>query len=102
MLQRLAFLFVAGSTLLTLNAQNETASQNPPPSQQPSGLKQRENPQAPANSFSIPPGTHVLLNMINSVSTRQAQVGDRIYLETAFPVLSGNRIVIPQGTWVTG
>jgi type IV secretion system protein VirB10 len=40
--------------------------------------------------------------MINSVSTKQAMVGDRIYLETAFPVLSGNRIVIPQGSWVTG
>jgi type IV secretion system protein VirB10 len=40
--------------------------------------------------------------MINSVSTKQAQVGDRIYLETAFPVLTGNRIVVPQGSWVTG
>jgi hypothetical protein len=42
------------------------------------------------------------LSMINSVSTKQAQIGDRIYLETAFPVLAGNRIVIPQGSWVTG
>jgi type IV secretion system protein VirB10 len=40
--------------------------------------------------------------MINNVSTRQAQVGDRIYLETAFPVLENNKIVIPQGSWVTG
>jgi type IV secretion system protein VirB10 len=40
--------------------------------------------------------------MINSVSTKQAQIGDRIYLETAFPVLADNKIVIPQGSWVTG
>ncbi len=40
--------------------------------------------------------------MINSVSTKQAVVGDRLYLETAFPVLSEGRIVIPQGSWVTG
>ncbi len=40
--------------------------------------------------------------MINSVSSKQAQVGDRIYLETAFPVMSTNHIVIPQGSWVTG
>jgi type IV secretion system protein VirB10 len=40
--------------------------------------------------------------MINSISTRQAVVGDRIYLETAFPVLSNGKIVIPQGSWVTG
>jgi type IV secretion system protein VirB10 len=40
--------------------------------------------------------------MFNSISTRQAQIGDRIYLETAFPVFSGGKIVIPQGSWVTG
>jgi hypothetical protein len=98
----LALLFFAGSTVLMVNAQSETTPQNPPAPQQPSGLKQRENPQAPSNSLRIPPGTHILLNMINSVSTKQAQVGDRIYLETAFPVLSGDRIIIPQGSWVTG
>jgi hypothetical protein len=97
----LGSLFLAGCSVLTLAAQNEN-SQNPPTGQQPSGLKQRETPQAPANAFSIPPGTRILLDMINSVSTKHAQVGDRIYLETAFPVLSGNRIVIPQGSWVTG
>lgn len=81
---------------LTLFAQS-----GPQPAQPQSGLKQRDDSQS-HGSFNIPPGTHVLLNMINSVSTRQAAVGDRIYLETAFPVLSGNRIVIPQGSWVTG
>jgi len=40
--------------------------------------------------------------MINSVSTKDAAVGTRIYLETAFPVLANGRIVIPQGSWVTG
>jgi len=50
----------------------------------------------------FPPGTHILLSMINSVSSRQAQVGDRIYLETAFPVVLSNHIVIPQGSYVTG
>lgn len=66
------------------------------------GLKQR--PEAPKSSevYSVPSGTHILLNMINSVSTKEAQVGDRIYLETAFPVLAEGRIVIPQGSWVTG
>ena len=40
--------------------------------------------------------------MINSLSTKTAAVGDRIYLETAFPVLSGGKVVIPQGSWVQG
>lgn len=85
----LTLLAVAGSVMLTAAAQN-------------TGLKQREDSQAPGGSFSIAPGTRILLSMINSVSTKQAQVGDRIYLETAFPVVSSNRIVIPQGSWVTG
>jgi type IV secretion system protein VirB10 len=40
--------------------------------------------------------------MINSVSTKQAVVGDRIYLETAFPVIANSKIIVPQGSWVTG
>jgi hypothetical protein len=73
-------------------------AQNPPPS---GGFKRRED-SLPPGDYTINAGTHLLLNMINSVSTKQAQPGDRIYLETAFPVLSGNHIVIPQGSWVTG
>src|SRR5438445_8211178 len=63
-------------------------------------LKQRTDP-APG-SLCIAPGTRILLSMINSVSTKQATVGDRIYLETAFPVLANGHIVVPQGSWVTG
>ncbi len=65
-------------------------------------LKQRQDADATKSVYRVDAGTHILLNMINSVSTKQAVVGDRIYLETAFPVLSGKRIVIPQGSWVTG
>jgi type IV secretion system protein VirB10 len=40
--------------------------------------------------------------MINSVSTKQAAPGDRIYLETAFPIVSDGKVIIPQGSWVQG
>lgn len=102
MLRCAGFVFLAGIAVLTVTAQDQTAPQQLSPPQSPPGFKQREEPKTDSESFSIAPGTHILLSMINSVSTRQAQVGDRIYLETAFPVLSGNRIVIPQGSWVTG
>jgi hypothetical protein len=65
-------------------------------------LKPRGDGVSSNGMVKVEAGTHILLSMINSVSTRQAAVGDRIYLETAFPVLSNNRIVIPQGSWVTG
>jgi hypothetical protein len=64
------------------------------------GLKQR--PEPPAGAYQVQTGTHVLLSMVNSVSTKQAIEGDRIYLQTAFPVMVSGRIVIPQGSWVTG
>ncbi len=90
-----AFLFLAGAIAMPLAAQTNAAQ--PPP-----GFKQREQPQSTAGALTVAPGTHILLSMINSVSSRQAQVGDRIYLQTAFPVLAGNRIVVPQGSYVTG
>jgi len=94
---------VRNIALAALFTATVVASQTAPPipDQAQPGLKQREAP-APTPGHSVDQGTHILLNMINSVSTKQALPGDRIYLETAFPVLSGGRIVIPQGSWVTG
>jgi type IV secretion system protein VirB10 len=64
-------------------------------------LKRRDDT-TPPGVYRVEPGTRILLNMINSVSTKSAAVGDHIYLETAFPVLSKGKIVIPQGSWVSG
>jgi hypothetical protein len=68
----------------------------------PDGFKQRGQIPLPADTVQVDTGTHVLLSMINSVSTKQAQVGDRLYLETAFPIIVNRRTVIPQRSWVTG
>jgi hypothetical protein len=53
-------------------------------------------------NYLVDTGTHVPLSLINSVSTKNAIVGDRIYLETVFPVLVDGRIVIPPGSYVAG
>src|SRR5258708_25922722 len=47
-------------------------------------------------------GTHIPLNLINSVSTKNAIAGDRVYLESVFPVLVDGRIRIPPGSYVAG
>jgi type IV secretion system protein VirB10 len=57
---------------------------------------------AQSKSFLIDTGTHVPLSLINSISTKNAVPGDRIYLETVFPILTGGRIVIPPGSYVMG
>lgn len=50
----------------------------------------------------IPKGTHVLLRMVNSISTRTAQEGDTVYLHTASPIVLDNKIVVPVGSYVQG
>lgn len=55
-----------------------------------------------SDDFVIPSGTKVPLSMINSVSTKTAAEGERLYLETVFPILANGRVVIPPGSYVAG
>ena len=55
-----------------------------------------------ASAADIPAGTHVLLKMVSSVSTRTAKAGDQVYLQTASPIAAGGSIVVPVGTYVQG
>src|SRR5688572_10948095 len=47
-----------------------------------------------AVKFTVIPGTRIPLSLINSVSTKHAGEGDRVYLETVFPILVDGRVVI--------
>ncbi len=53
-------------------------------------------------AFVVAPGTRIPLGLINTLSTKSAAEGDRVYLETVFPILTNGRIVIPPGSWVSG
>lgn len=59
---------------------------------------------APAKpqAFTVSAGTKVPLSLINTISTKHSVAGDRVYLETAFPILVDSRIVIPVGSYVAG
>jgi len=50
----------------------------------------------------IPKGAHVLLSLVNSVSTRTAREGDYVYMHTSTPIVSGGAVVVPVGSYVTG
>lgn len=50
----------------------------------------------------IPQGSHLLLKMVNSITTRTAQEGDYVYLTTASPVIEQGKILVPTGAYVTG
>lgn len=67
------------------------------------GFAQESQPDAPAEpTYPVVTGTKVLLRLVNRVSTKNAQPGDRVYLETSFPVFVNGRLVIPPGSYVMG
>lgn len=55
-----------------------------------------------SQQYIVRAGTRIPLVLVNSVSTKTSEVGDRVYLQTSFPISAGNRIVIPEGSYVTG
>jgi type IV secretion system protein VirB10 len=66
-------------------------------------LAQEAAPEAPKpGEYTVEPGTRIPLSLINTVSTKHSAAGERVYLETSFPVLANGRIVIPVGSYVAG
>jgi hypothetical protein len=60
-------------------------------------------PQTPAKkTYTVPAGTKVLLQLRSSVNTKSAHPGDGVYLASTFPVVVGNRVLIPAGVYVQG
>jgi len=57
-------------------------------------------PQKP--TYIVPAGTRVLLQMRNAINTKSAKPGDGVYLVSTFPVVVGNRVMIPAGVYVQG
>ena len=58
--------------------------------------------QVKPGSVIIDPGTKVPLTLLNTLSSKQTAEGDRVYLETLYPILVGGKIVIPPGSYVSG
>lgn len=79
-------------------AQQPAAQQDAPPKVTDDG-----NPTpAAATHIVVPAGTQLPLVLHNAITTRSNRPGDPIYLETTFPVIVGDRIVIPAGSYVSG
>jgi type IV secretion system protein VirB10 len=56
----------------------------------------------PRKTYTVPAGTKVLLTLRSAVNTKSAKPGDGVYLASAFPVVVGNRVMIPAGVYVQG
>jgi len=67
--------------------------------QEPKGQQEQKEV---SRQYVVRTGTRIPLVLVNSVSTRTSNIGDRVYLQTSFPISADNRIVVPEGTYVTG
>ena len=64
------------------------------------GLQTRER-RAQAD-VTLPAGTRIPLILINSISSKHARAGDKVYLESVYPVVVDGRILVPVGAYVSG
>jgi len=108
-----AFVFITASALLATTgnralaqspaASEQTAPEFESPSQTPAPAAITAAPSAPAKkTYTVPAGTKVLLQLRSSVNTKSARPGDGVYLSSTFPVVVGNRVLIPAGVFVQG
>lgn len=91
---------------VTVFAQAEVAPETPPADKSANVDTVKVEPIAKVDAqdreFLVDIGTRIPLSMINSVSTKNSAAGDRVYLETTFPIVVDGRIVIPAGSYVMG
>lgn len=57
---------------------------------------------AAARTYTVPAGAKILLQLRSPLNTKSARTGDGVYLSSAFPVVVGNRVMIPAGVFVQG
>jgi hypothetical protein len=70
-----------------------TAPAHPAPQTEPSQQKK---------TYTVPAGTKVLLQLRSGINTKSARPGDGVYLASTFPVVVGNKVMIPAGVYVQG
>lgn len=78
------------------------AAANPAPAKAPENTQSPQTPPAQKKTYIVPAGTKVLLQLRSGINTRSARPGDGVYLASTFPVVVGNRVMIPAGVYVQG
>jgi type IV secretion system protein VirB10 len=81
------------------SATSSPASAQTPESAAPSGQPEAASTK---KTYTVPAGTKVLLQLHSAINTASAKPGDGVYLASTFPVVVGNRVMIPAGVYVQG
>ena len=94
------FLFAAARP--TAQTAGNTPAATPGPKSPASATPSSDPVQAPPGWIIVPTGTKLPLVLHNSITTRNAQPGDPVFLETTFPIVLNDRILVPAGSYVQG
>jgi hypothetical protein len=93
----------APATEPNLAAPEQTPAASASASAAQSATSSQSHAQAPQKkTYIVPAGTKVLLQLRSAINTKSAQAGDGVYLASTFPVVVGNRVMIPAGVYVQG
>jgi type IV secretion system protein VirB10 len=98
----LPVVFVVGSL-----AGQTALSQAPSPASSEPSAQASTQPAAQSTTpvrptYTVPIGTKVLLQLNSAINSKSAKPGDGVYLTSIFPVVVGNRVMIPSGVYVQG
>src|SRR5260370_35400916 len=89
--------FLAGGSSLAAQQQQQSV---PLPAAQPASSAE-PNPSSPERLI-VPSGTRLPLILHSAITTRNAHAGDPVYLETVFPIVINDKILIPAGSYGQG
>jgi type IV secretion system protein VirB10 len=100
--------------ILIVAASSACLAQSAEPQAPPSANAEAPPPPSPApvppvaqdvpakKTYTVPAGTKVLLQLRSALNSKSAKPGDGVYLASTFPVVVGNRVLIPAGVYVQG
>jgi len=84
----------AGNVMAQAAVQTDASAQSPTAPVLPATVGEK--------TYTVPAGTKVLLQLRSAINTKSAKPGDGVYLASTFPVVVGNRVMIPAGVYVQG
>ena len=95
-------LLAAGLAAAAQSTPAPTSPANPAPAAASAASAAPPAAAQPPSTILVPAGTRILLTLRSAINTKSAQPGDGVYLSSIFPVVVGNRVVIPAGVYVQG
>jgi hypothetical protein len=87
----IVFLLLAESAVAQQAASSQSGAQPSPPTSE-----------SELQTIAIPAGTRLTLVLTSSVNSRETRSGDQVYAQVTAPVILGDQVAIPAGTFVQG